>query len=75
LCRVSRGWLILSVPNEPFFCLANFFRGKNLKTYGNDPEHINHWTKKSFVDFIAKKCKVEECILSFPWIILLSRIR
>jgi len=75
LCRVSKKWLILSVPNEPYFCLANFIRGKNLKRWGNDPGHINHWTKTSFVYFVEKRCIVIEKILSFPWIILLCKIK
>jgi len=75
LCRVSRKWLILSVPNEPFFCLANFLRGKNLKQWGNDPGHINHWTKRSFVHFVERRCVVIEKTLSFPWIILLCKIK
>jgi len=75
LCRVSREWLILSVPNEPYFCLANFLRGKNLKRWGNDPGHINHWTKRSFVHFVERRCVVIEKTLSFPWIILLCKIK
>lgn len=73
LYRVSRKWLILSVPNEPYFCLANFFRGKNMMRWGNDPSHINHWTKRSIVLFVQKRCSVIETNLSFPWIILLCK--
>ena len=73
LCRVSRNWLILSVPNEPYFCLVNFSRGKNLKRWGNDPDHINHWNIRSFVNFVEKRCIVVMKKLSFPWIILLCK--
>jgi SAM-dependent methyltransferase len=34
-------WVILSVPHEPWFCLSNFARGKNITRFGNDPEHVN----------------------------------
>src|SRR3989338_3715246 len=51
LVRVSKKYLLLSVPNEPFFMIANFLRGKNLSRWGNDIEHINHWTSKSFQKF------------------------
>ena len=40
LIRVSKKYLLLSVPNEPFFMMANFLRGKNLSRWGNDIEHI-----------------------------------
>jgi 2-polyprenyl-3-methyl-5-hydroxy-6-metoxy-1,4-benzoquinol methylase len=75
LCRVSSEWLILSVPNEPFFCLANFIRGKNVRSWGNDPGHVNHWSPHSFVHFVNRHCKVISRILSFPWIILLCKTR
>lgn len=42
--RVASKHLIVSVPNEPFFVMANLLRGKYLKHFGNHPEHINHWT-------------------------------
>lgn len=51
LVRVSKKYLLLSVPNEPFFMLANFLRGKNITRWGNDIEHIQHWSSKSFQKF------------------------
>ena len=48
LQRVCRGALILSVPNQPYFSLANFLRGKNLRTLGEDPEHVQHWRGATF---------------------------
>src|SRR3989344_4688967 len=44
LVRVSSKYVVLTVPNEPLFMLGNFIRGKNMKRWGNDMEHINHWT-------------------------------
>src|SRR3989344_8074166 len=51
LIRVSKKYLLLSVPNEPFFMMANFLRGKNLRRWGNDIEHIQRWTSGSFQSF------------------------
>lgn len=72
LIRVSSKYLILSVPNEPFFILANFARGKYLKRFGNHPEHINHWTFKGF-ELFAKKhgLKVVKARHPFAWTMLL----
>src|SRR5581483_3385723 len=36
LIRVTKKFLVVSVPNEPLFMLGNFLRGKNLKRFGND---------------------------------------
>lgn len=75
LCRVSRRWLVLSVPHEPFFCLANFLRGKNLRSWGNDPGHVNHWTMPAFRRFLEQECVILDLDTSFPWIIAFCRKR
>lgn len=72
LVRVAKTYLLLSVPNEPIFRLSNFLRGKNLSRWGNDIEHINHWSSRGFVQFVTK----ESVILlnkkqPFPWTMLL----
>lgn len=74
LCRVSRRWLLLSVPNEPFFRGANFLRGKNVGAWGNDPGHVNHWSSRAFVRFVSSQCHVEQWQQSFPWTLALCRV-
>ncbi len=72
LTRVSKKYLLLSVPNEPFFRLANFLRGKNLSRLGNDIEHIHHWSSKSFQEFVGnQEIKVIRAQNPFPWTLLL----
>lgn len=72
LIRVSKKYLLLSVPNEPFFMGANFLRGKNWSRWGNDIEHIQHWTSKSFQKFIeSQRVKVILKRHPFPWTMLL----
>ena len=75
LMRVTRQYCLLSVPHEPFFCIANFLRGKNLTRLGNDIEHVNHWGKVSFVRFLQDSGLVVRGIeMSFPWLIALAEI-
>ncbi len=52
LHRVTRRYAILSVPNEPFWRLANLARGAYWQHWGNTPEHINHWSVWGFRRFI-----------------------
>ncbi|OGH17074.1 MAG: hypothetical protein A3C30_02410 [Candidatus Levybacteria bacterium RIFCSPHIGHO2_02_FULL_40_18] len=74
LKRVSSKYIVLSVPNEPFFILANLLRGKYLKTFGNHPEHVNHWTSQSFKRFIRENGLKISCVRHpFPWTIILTR--
>jgi 2-polyprenyl-3-methyl-5-hydroxy-6-metoxy-1,4-benzoquinol methylase len=74
LVRVSSGWLLLSVPNEPLFRGANFLRGKNLHALGNDPGHVNHWSQGSFLRFVAPQAPVVATRTSFPWTLVLCRV-
>ena len=73
LIRVSRKYVLISVPNEPFFILANFVRGKYLKSFGNHPEHINHWTFIGFEKMLKKHgLKIVKASHPFAWTLILA---
>jgi len=71
LVRISKKYVIVSVPNEPLWRLANMARFKFLNVFGNTPGHINHWSKRSFKKFTGNKIKVTEIRTPFPFTILL----
>ena len=72
LIRVSKKYLVISVPNEPLFMMAQFIRGKNWSRFGNDIEHINHWTFWQFGNFVKKEnIKVLGTRHPFAWTMLL----
>lgn len=73
LCRVSSQHCLISVPNEPFFMISNFLRGKNARAWGNDPEHLQHWTAPQFLGLLGKWFTVERVAYPFPWVIALGR--
>lgn len=66
-------WVILSVPHEPWFCLSNFARGKNITRFGNDPEHVNLWGRRGFRKVIEPFLSVETHETSYPWQLVLTR--
>lgn len=70
--RVTKNYVILSVPNEPVFKLANFLRGKNILRLGNDREHVNHWSGDSFEKFVGDKFNVFTRRQPFPWTLLVG---
>ncbi len=73
MLRVSRKYLIISVPNEPLFMLSNFLRGKNLSRLGNDEGHINHWSPLSLKKYLKKNgLKIDKIRLPFPWITIIA---
>ena len=69
--RVTRRLALLSVPHEPWFRLANLLRGKNLRAWGDDPEHRQHWGRAGFADLAAEAFTPRRLSTSFPWLIAL----
>lgn len=75
LLRVSKGVLIISVPNEPWFCLGNLLALKNVTRLGNPIDHINHWTYSKFASFLKKNSNKKWYMdKSFPWTIARCRV-
>jgi SAM-dependent methyltransferase len=69
LRRVSGQRCVISVPNEPYFMLANFLRGKNVRAWGNDPEHLQRWTAGQFRELVERYFEVERVLYPFPWVL------
>jgi len=72
ICRVSKQYVLLSVPNEPLWRLMNVIRFAYIKDFGNTPGHINHWSINSFKKFVLKKFKILQTSYPTPWIIFLT---
>lgn len=75
LQRVARKYCIITVPNEPFFRLANFLRGKNLSRWGNDIEHLQHWSSRGITDLVGKYFSVKTVKTPFPWSLVVGEKR
>jgi SAM-dependent methyltransferase len=67
LARVGRAHLVLSVPQEPLFRACNLLAGRYVGALGNTPGHLNHWTRRGFVRFVAGVAEVREVTSPFPW--------
>ena len=72
--RVARRAVVLSVPHEPFFSLANAARGKNLgvRPRGSDPDHVNFWGRREFAAFVGQRFDVTWLGGSFPWTVCVA---
>lgn len=75
LARVAKGPVVLTVPNEPIWRIANMGRGKYLRQLGNTPGHINHWSTSSFRRLVEQHLTVTSCVTSFPWMLVGARSR
>jgi 2-polyprenyl-3-methyl-5-hydroxy-6-metoxy-1,4-benzoquinol methylase len=74
MARVASGHLLVSVPREPLWRSLNMARGAYLRDLGNTPGHLNHWSKRGFVQLLERYGTVEEARSPFPWTMLLVRV-
>lgn len=75
LVRITKSYIVVSVPHEPWFMLANLLRGKYVSHFGNHPEHINHWTRRSLVQFLRNNGIVIVSVSHpFPWTLVVGKI-
>ncbi len=74
MARVASRHLLVSVPREPLWRGLNMARGAYLKDLGNTPGHLNHWSKRSFVQLLSRHGEVVEARSPFPWTMLLVRV-
>lgn len=76
LGRVARHVVVLSVPHEPLFCLANAARGKNLdvRPPGSDPDHRQFWSRAAFGRLVGDVMRVRKLEGSFPWTICVAEV-
>ena len=74
MARVARRRLLVSVPREPLWRGLNVARGAYWGSLGNTPGHVNHWSKRAFVELLERYGSVEETRSPFPWTMLLVRL-
>jgi 2-polyprenyl-3-methyl-5-hydroxy-6-metoxy-1,4-benzoquinol methylase len=72
IARVCSHYAIFSVPNEPWFRLANLAALNNVRALGNDPGHVQHWAIRPFARLVASHFRVVEVTASFPWCIVVA---
>jgi SAM-dependent methyltransferase len=75
LKRIEAPWYLLSVPREPLWRMLNMSRGAYLKDFGNSPGHLQHWSRRGFVQFVSHLFEVVNVVSPTPWTVLLCRPR
>jgi SAM-dependent methyltransferase/uncharacterized membrane protein YbhN (UPF0104 family) len=71
LARVARG-CVVSVPWEPWFRLGNLARGKNVGRFGNDPEHLQFFTRRSLKTLLGRHFESVRVKPVFPWLVAIA---
>ena len=73
--RVSKKTILISIPNEPAWRIANIFRLKYLRYLGNTPGHINYWGYSSFRTFLERiDVTIKVSLKPFPWLMFLCEV-
>jgi len=73
LKRITSKYLILSVPNEPYFTIQRILRGKNILGLGAHPEHVQWWTHGAFQKFVSENgLKLKRVKAPFAWTLILA---
>jgi 2-polyprenyl-3-methyl-5-hydroxy-6-metoxy-1,4-benzoquinol methylase len=70
--KISKKYIFISVPHEPYFRYANILRFKYIRSAGNTPGHVNRWSKKQFEKFlISHGLKITKIKCSTLWTLVL----
>jgi SAM-dependent methyltransferase len=72
LARVAHGGCVVSVPWEPWFRLGNLARGKNVARFGNDPEHLQFFTRGSLETLLGRHFESVRIKPVFPWLVAIA---
>lgn len=74
LKRVSRKYVIISVPREPLWRVLNMARLKYVDSLGNTPGHLNHWSTRSLQKFVEQEIPAVKYRTPLPWSMVLARV-
>lgn len=75
LAAIADPYLIASVPREPIWRVLNALRGSYLGSLGNTPGHLQHWSKRGFLDLLRTRFEVLAVKAPLPWTMALCRKR
>lgn len=76
LARVSKQWVLISIPNDRMFRLGNMLRFKYIDSWGNPPSHLQHWNKRTFRDLVARHLNIVKVNTPMQlWLVFLCQKR
>ncbi len=73
LARAARPYALMSVPREPVWRILNFLRGAHVRSWGNSPGHLQHWSQRDFLRFVGTEFELLAVRAPLPWTIVLGR--
>lgn len=74
LATLARPHLLVSVPREPIWRLLNLLRGRYVGAWGNTPGHLQHWSRRGFLELLATRFEIVAVRSPLPWTMALCRV-
>jgi hypothetical protein len=71
---VSRKSILLSVPREPVWRAVHLLALRDVRSLGNTPGHVNHWSSRDFERLVSGYGRVTRTRRPFPWTIVLAEV-
>lgn len=75
LARSARRYVFASVPREPLWRVLNLARGQYVRSLGNTPGHVQHWSGRGFRRFLDRELEILAYRSPLPWSQALGRPR
>ncbi|MGB6035340.1 MAG: class I SAM-dependent methyltransferase [Cryomorphaceae bacterium] len=75
LVRVSNKYVLISVPNEPYWRILNMVRFKYVSNLGNTPGHVNNWTTNGLKRLLSRYGTILKMKTPLPWQMVLLDVR
>jgi SAM-dependent methyltransferase len=73
VARVSREYLLVSVPWEPVWRALNVLRGRYLTSLGNTPGHVQHFSRREIRELVRGRFDVVAERRPLPWTMILAK--
>lgn len=70
--RVTKRYVLGSVPHEPWWRFGNMLRLKYWRDWGNTPEHVNHWSSRGFQALVSSRFNILKVAHPFLWTFVLA---
>jgi ubiquinone/menaquinone biosynthesis C-methylase UbiE len=74
LARVSRRGVLVSVPREPVWRVVHLLALRDVRSLGNTPGHVNHWSSRDFERLVSGYGRVTRTRRPFPWTVVLAEV-
>lgn len=74
LARVARRHVLVSVPREPVWRMLNVARGAYVRSLGNSPGNVQHFSARAFVTLCRTVGEPLAVARPFPWTMVLLRV-